>query len=277
MPIENIAWLLPAGAHAWKSRDEISSVWQAIANVLLGRKSRIAFTGLSGAGKTVLHDCLTGRAFEPDYAPLRAPSVEADKGTIRAKRKRLALTTVPGQAASTTRAEVLEKVFDPKKPVDGVVHVVSNGFIEFRDPTAREALVTRGGLNSLEKFRKRQLSEELSHLKEICTFVRRCQHKSQKPRWLIVAVTKADLFLSKMEKAKARYSPAGSGGFVDALDELVNQVGTDSLTWTAMPVCGWPEPFEWNGENVQSEMTVPQRAFYVRQMAETLRNLCASV
>ena len=93
-------------------------------------------------------------------------------------------------------------------------------------------------------------------------------------RWVLVAVTKADLFLPHIEKIRALYSPAGDGPFVSALRQLQAQVGLDHFAWTALPVCGWPEDFHWHNEVVPSQVNVRQRAFYAGQLAEQIKALC---
>ncbi len=241
----DLSWTVPAAAQAWENREQIVSLWEKTIAFLLGRKTRIAFTGVSGTGKTVLLDCLTGKAFRQDYTPPKHSSAEEEKGRLAAKGKRIALTVVPGQAASTTRFDVLEELFDPDDPVEGVVHVVANGFVEIRDATAREALAKEGKLDTLQKFRAHQMEEEVKHLADLCRDIRRCQSKSRRPRWVLVAVTKADLFLPEIEAARLHYSPAGDGQFVTALKALKLQIGEDNFTWTAVPVCGWPEDFHW--------------------------------
>jgi len=276
MPIEHLTWIVPAGAQAWEHREQIASIWDITIAFLLGRKSRIAFTGVSGTGKTVLFDCLTGLALKQDYSPPKLSSREEERGRLDAKKKRIALTVVPGQAASTTRIDTLEKLFDPEDPVEGVVHVVANGFIEVRGVTAREALAREVGLDTLEKFRNEQLNEELSHLSELCQDIRRCQNKSRRPKWVLVAVTKADLFLPQIENARLYYSPASNSAFASRLKQLKTQVGEDNFTWTALPVCGWPEDFEWQKDKVKSEISHRERMFYIGQFADQIRSLCMS-
>ncbi len=54
----------------------------------------------------------------------------------------------------------MEDLFDPESTVDGVVHVVANGFVEVRGLDARNALVTEGGLDTTQKSREHQLGAE---------------------------------------------------------------------------------------------------------------------
>jgi putative ribosome biogenesis GTPase RsgA len=60
----------------FKNRDDIKNVW----NKVFGKK-RIVFTGLSGAGKSVLLDFLSGKGFAQGYKPPK-PSQSVEKGKL---------------------------------------------------------------------------------------------------------------------------------------------------------------------------------------------------
>ena len=89
MPLENLSWIVPAGAQAWDNRKHIVTIWDRIVAALRGKKSRIAFTGVSGTGKTVLFDCLTGDGFKPHYSPPKFGSAQEEQGSLAAKRSGL--------------------------------------------------------------------------------------------------------------------------------------------------------------------------------------------
>jgi hypothetical protein len=170
----------------------------------------------------------------------------------------------------------MEELFEPENPVDGVVHVVAYGFVQIRSKTAREGLRTEGGLDTLEKFRDHQMLEEMETLKELCTFIRRCQKKSRKPSWILVVATKADLYQGELAKAEAHYAPSGNSPFVATLNKLRAEVGSDNLSWDAVPVCGWPEDFDWGNEIVKTSISHKQRITYVNRLSDRLRSLCMS-
>jgi len=65
----DIEWVLPVAKEAYQHRDEIQKAWQKILAILLGKKTKIAFTGMAGTGKTVLFDYLTDKAYKRDYKP----------------------------------------------------------------------------------------------------------------------------------------------------------------------------------------------------------------
>ncbi|MCB9170537.1 MAG: 50S ribosome-binding GTPase [Flavobacteriales bacterium] len=270
----DILWTGPAVKAAWDNREDLADGWQRLLNLLLGRKTRIAFTGLPGVGKTVLFDCLTGPGLRSTYQPPKTASAEEDTGTINAKRRRMALTVVPGQSASTTRMDTLEHLFDVEKPVEGVIHVVSHGYIEVRNLAARETLVA-SGLKSIADLRAHYLAQEIEDIKDLCHRMRRChQDQKRRPCWLIVAVTKADLFPHEMSIVRPYYSPENTSAFSGVLDQFQRQVGEDNFSWSALPVAGHPQDFEWGDETTKSSISVEERNAYLRQFTAVIQSKC---
>lgn len=270
--LEHSVWLLPAAGEAYKSREDIKGAWQSFINLIFGKKSVIAFTGMSGAGKTVLFDHLRGDAFKQGYQP-PATSESVEKGKILSPKQRLSAFVLPGQDESPRR-QGIEDIFLSKKGVDGVVHVVSNGFIDIRSRVARESLIKDTKLTTIEDFRQAQLKRELSDLDDVCNILRTSIQKHRKPKWLLIAVTKADLFYDKIAEAEEYYSPHGNSEFVERLRTLQSQVGTDNFRWASIPVCSWLEDFEWNGENRPSVLKPNQRDHYIALLAEKMANYC---
>lgn len=263
-------WLLPVAKGAYENRKEILSAWERI-SAWLAKKKSIAFTGMAGVGKTVLVDHLTGTAYKRGYTlPLRSESLE--KGKLSATKKRIGFSVLPGQE-STPRFEGLNQLFSDKKAVDGVVHVVANGFIEIREAAARQRLAQKG-LDTLEKYREHQFKEELKDLNATCDLVRQSIRKHQKPTWMLVAVTKADLFYNDITSAQTYYSLGGNSTFVERLNQLQTQVGTDNFRWEALPVCSCLEDFEWNGENQASTLKPQQRDHFIARFAKYLEHYC---
>lgn len=272
MPLEQASWLLPAAKEAYQHRDEILSAWGRISALLFGKKKSIAFTGMAGIGKTVLHDYLSGKAYKPGYAlPLTSQALESAK--ISAPKKRIHISVIPGQEAPP-RMDALNEVFLGKKPVDGVVHVVANGFTEIRSREAREVLFKEGGLKTLQKFREYQLGEELKALDSICERIRQNIYKYSKPSWLLIAVAKIDLYYESIEQAEGHYSPHGESRSVDRLRQLQSQVGTDSFSWDAVPVCAWLEDFTWHDEVCYSTLKPNQRDHFLAAFAKHLEQYC---
>lgn len=266
-------WALPVAKEAYKNREALRSAWKTFVK-LFGRGRYLAVTGMAGAGKTVLFDHLSGKATGRDYKP-PGTSEGPEKGNAKGTATRIGLITVPGQSAPA-RHRANDKIFGAKKAknaVDGVVHVVCNGFAATRREQAAGILVEKG-YKTLAEYRKLRLQEELDDLEDTCGLIRRSIRETRKPAWLVVAVDKLDLYYDALPDAQRRYSPEGTGPFVDKLNLLSSRVGSDNFYWQASPVCGWLENFEWNGEVARSQFGDAERNHYLAQFAETLERCC---
>lgn len=252
VPVTHSSWLIPAAKEAYKSREQIAGAWDRIVTRIKGKKLEIAVTGLNGAGKTVLLDHLTGAAFHRGYVP-PGRSRSSEKGQVRAKGFRLGLSTIPGQG-SHIRLTAIAKIFESKRPVEGVIHVVSNGYISLRETAARETLLRDLGISTVEKIRQHFLQEELRDLDETLGLIRKSLKKSHKPTWLIVAVAKSDLFYDRMADAEQYYSPSGNSAFAEKMRQFLGQVGSDNFGWEAVPVAAWLEDFQWGSETLPSQL-----------------------
>lgn len=273
MPIEHASWVLPAAKEAYQNREAIISAWEKIYAAIFGQKKNIAFTGMPGVGKTVLFHHLSGEAYKKSYTP-PGTSLSKESDKITAPQKRIHLTVVPGQEASP-RFEALDTLFEGKKPVDGIIHVVANGFIEFRAEASEKVLV-ESGIDTTDKFRQHQLAIELKDLHSTCEIIRRAIHKNRKPKWMIIAVTKVDLYYNNIEQAAKYYSPAGDSDFTRRIKQLQGQVGIDNFSWDAFPVCSWLDDFRWNNQITSSTLKVHQRDHYLALFAKQLESYCES-
>lgn len=264
---EHLTWLLPALKESYKSREDFKEIWRKAFG-----KQNIVFTGQAGAGKSVLLDFLKGEGFKQGYKPPK-PSQSVEKGKVRKSNKQMAISVLPGDNQNP-RLQGINEIFLDKKAVDGVIHVVCNGFIDVRDPTAREVLINDQKIDTIEKFRQVQLSEELKDLDETCKVLRQSIQKHRTPKWMLIAVTKIDLFYDTLDVVRAYYSPNGSSEFAKRLQLLQTQVGTDNFRWGTIPVCSYLTDFEWNKEKAQSVLKTEQRDHYLTQFAEEMAEYC---
>ncbi len=272
--ISHSTWLIPAAKEAYKSRGQIAGTWERIVTKIRGKKIEIAVTGLSGTGKTVLLDHLTGQAFNRGYNPpgrSRSPEI----GHMPAKGFRIGLNTIPGQG-SHIRRTATTKIFRARRPVDGVIHVVSNGYISERETAAREILQEDLNITSVELLRKHFLEEELRDLDQMLELIRDSLKQSRKPTWLIVAVAKFDLFYDKSVDVEKYYSPSGNSVFTNKMQQFLDQVGSDNFGWEAVPVAAWLEDFQWVNEAVPSQLKPEQRDHLIGNFAEILEKNCGS-
>lgn len=237
-------------------------------NTLLGKRSQLVVTGMPGAGKTVLLDHLSGRGLDPSYEP-PGRSAQVERETIRRTGKRLGMAVIPGQSAAP-RLQAIDKLFLGKSVARGVVHVVSFGFTETRSTFAAEAMKSL----DLDSLREQRLTEELDDLGETCQMIRSSWTRHRQPIWLIVAVNKIDLFSEgpSLRASETRY--AGSGAFVETLEELQNRLGTDNFGWEALPVCSWLEDFVWHDETIKSTLDMSQRNALLGNLGDAIASRC---
>jgi hypothetical protein len=269
---EPFSWLLPAAESAYKHREAIAGAWERLTTWLLGKKHTIAFSGCAGVGKTVLLDHLDGAAFRAGYHP-PDESQKQEKGSISRQEKRIRLVTIPGQT-SGPRFQAFNEIMSDKETVDGIVHVVANGFASLRSETAREIWVRDENVRTIQEYRATQMKIELEDLRNTCAFIRRSHQRHHRPSWLIVAVAKIDLYYDQLDAARVAYSPLGRSEFSTVLNELRSEIGGDFFRWDAAPVCTWLQDFVWNGQTVKCGLLPNERDHYVASFAERLQSFC---
>lgn len=273
MAIEHAAWVLPTIEGAYKHREELASGWEKIIAHLVGVKSQIAITGMAGVGKSVLFEHLTGAAYERDHPMPPQPTRVVEKGRILARKKRIYLTTIPGQLTDFRYIDSQE-AFEGKRPVVGVIHVTANGFATNRKPSIRADLI-KSGVKTVHQYQAHQIQQEVEDLKTACEMIRRSSLKHRKRIWMVVAVTKCDLFASDLELVESYYSPHGKNPFVDELKTLEAQLGTLFFSWDAVPVCASLEDFDWNGYLVQSTLKPAQQNQLIGRLLKRIEQDCA--
>jgi len=263
-------WVIPAAGQVIRNREEIVGTWRRVLNLLMGKKSQLAITGMPGTGKSVLLDHLSGEALRSDYSPPER-SAQVERETLHKKGQRLALAAIPGQKASN-RMRAVDELFLGKIPVRGVLHVVSFGYTETRSSFAIEAMED----TRLTDLRKARLEEELADLQETCSAVRAAWTRRREPIWLLVAVNKVDLYSDDdaLAEARHRYSPAAASDFSRILQELQSQVGSDNFSWEAIPTCSWLEDFVWGDERIQSRLDVGQRNDLLKRLGTRISARC---
>jgi energy-coupling factor transporter ATP-binding protein EcfA2 len=260
---------------AYENREGIRKTWLRISNLLLGKKSVLAVTAMPGVGKSVLVDHLTGVAYKQGYSPDVVRSFDVEKSKLKSGHsKRIALSVIPGQD-SPQRTDGLEGVLQGKKPIDGIMHVVCNGYTTIRDLGAREYLVKNKGLDTVEKFRKDQFQNEIDDFMVTAEAIRRYFNRHDNKPWMVLAVDKLDLFASDAELMAAHLHYASPGGeFYARLERLRGQVGADNLVVDVVPVCSWLEDFEWAGQTVTSALKIPHRDGAIARFQQVLEDRC---
>ncbi len=194
--------------------------------LLRNRYPTVAVTGMTGVGKTHLVDRLSRRASAESAQDVGSAVME--RRTRRNARLRgYRFRVVPGENAAT-RLGALDEVFHDE-PVDGVLHVVAHGHATPR---------RRGGTTgTAAASREEQLAAELEDWSITAHRIASMAVRRERPTWLVVAVTKADLFADDIEAAVHYYSPGSGSPFGDKLDELRALAGGAKLSIDVLPVC----------------------------------------
>jgi hypothetical protein len=185
----------------------------------------VAVTGMTGVGKTRLADRLARRTSGDGVAEVGSAVME--RRTRRSARLQgFRFLVVPGDNAAT-RLGALDEVFHDE-PVDGVIHVVANGHATPRRPAGTTGPATA--------TREAQLAAELEDWAITSHRIASMAVRRDKPVWLVVAVTKADLFADDLDEVLRYYSPGSGSPFADKLDELRALAGGAKLSVDVLPV-----------------------------------------
>ena len=267
-----LEWSGPALA-AFKHRKEIEELVSYGVGSLFGSRTEIAITGMAGVGKTILLDFLAGDGFKSDYKP-PLQSQDKERKKIKAADRRMRLTTVPGNRASLPREETLHELFEGRHPVNGVIHVVANGFAVKRSSEAVDQFAELG-IDSIAKYRKQLLKEELDDLITTCSAIHKSHRLHHKPSWIIVIADKIDLYHGEAAAARDYYSPASKNKFGRQIHELILNVGRSFLRWEeTVPLCTHIEKFTWGTETVENQLDPSDRNAYFNQFLALLKSYC---
>lgn len=197
---------------------------ERVSRLFRRRFPTVAVTGMTGVGKTQLADRLARRTSNTGVAEVGSAVME--RRTRRSRLHGFRFLVVPGDNAAT-RLSALDEVFHDE-PVDGVIHVVANGYA-----TPRRAAGTTG---SATATREAQLAAELEDWTITAHRIASMAVRRDKPIWLVIAVTKADLYPDEIDAVIDYYSPGSGTPFGNRVDELRALAGGAKLSVDVLPV-----------------------------------------
>ncbi|MCQ1056919.1 hypothetical protein LRP52_02390 [Photobacterium sp. ZSDE20] len=259
---------LRAPVMAYQNKSQLHEWWKRLL-VYAGRgDTNVVVTGVAGAGKSVLTLCQHGEVKDHEWEE-PGTSTEAEKKAITVGEWTQIFTVVPGQEIAAREA-ALDEAFNKHKNLEGVVHVVDWGFTSVRSSVTEQKL-RDAGYDTLEALRDYNLQRELEEFKKVANLIATACATGRGPKWITIAVSKADLYFDKLDDAKMYYYPEGSSPFVNELNSLIKRVGSNNIKCRVVPVCPKPKPYVWGETKVSPQLiTFDEPANYMKNFISIL-------
>jgi hypothetical protein len=242
---------------------------ERIPDLYRSRSPIIAVTGLAGTGKSVLIHRLCGRA----DMPYERGSVLVEKRSTRMGTYAMRFRIIPGGDVAG-RDPGMQQFFHDD-PVDGVIHIVADGLASPRPDDPSGVPIDA----DLDTYRARLRESEVADFRDTAVHIASLVSASNRPIWLLVAVTKTDLLHPDIaaDVVANYYSAGGHSPFADELRLLRRKVGEGRLTTATMPVYAVAEDFTYRGETVPTRGTDADRDLRLEEFRTRLRHLTGQI
>jgi hypothetical protein len=208
---------------------------------------RIVATGMRGAGKSAIYAALADKPYK------RGESKKVERHRVKVTRGgitfRARFAILPGDRSSRPRRAGIARIFEDENYPLGVIHVVSWGLAEVWDPGGRQQILKflrfKRKSENLEGVRERLRTQELEDFRRTCDLLEIAWSGKGDEVWLIIAVTKCDLYWDNIDDARQYYIPGddpdSDSPFAAKLRTLANDVGLPRLA--VLPVSSREDPF----------------------------------
>jgi len=237
------------GKQGYDNRYIIQQFWTKLKAYLDVGETQIVVTGHSGAGKTNLANQMHGRARDFNYQ-LPGESKFVEVANIQAGNWAKLVRVLPGQDGFRTKGAI--NTFQENDTLEGVIHLVDYGYNKPRDIMQGSEMIKRDRILSIKQLRENNLKKELQALIVMLNDVRKLFSEKKRPKWIVIAVNKVDLYPNERNDALEYYHPDGTSDFSKLLREFLLDIGSMNISVHVVQSCAYEQIFEWNNHIVNS-------------------------